>query len=271
MSITTLDGVIAGARPPVTFAKNVTGTLVAGRPVSIFQFAGYPGAGSPNTGLTGANFSSSSAVPAGCLYHTDPGGGSNAYLARFVGEATQAGTLLLCDRLWDSGPATNTSGAQTISQPTLPARDANGATAGLGVQLGIEVTGATSSTAAVVTVTYTNSGGLGSKTAGFIDLPTAAVNAQGNFFRIGMSAGDQGVRSVQTVTFGTPWTSGTIALVAYTVLATLELSNPIVPNALDALTSGFPQLYNGVCPFLIFVPNTTTAVNISGQYIETQG
>lgn len=271
MSITTLDGVLAGARPPVAFAKNVTGTLVAGRPVSLFQFGGFPGPGSPNTGLTGANFSSSSVVPAGFLYHTDPAGGSNSYLARLVAQASQAGTLLLCDRLWDSGPVTNSSSTQTLSQPTLPARDANGATAGLGVQMGIEVTGATSSTAAVCSLSYTNSNGSAGNTGTFIDLPTAVANVQGNFYRIGMAAGDQGVRSAQSITFGTPWTSGTIALVAYTVLGTLELSNPLVPNALDALTSGFPQLYNGICPFFIFVPNTTLITNVSGQYIETQG
>lgn len=271
MSITTLDGVIAGAQPPVVFAKNVTNAPVAGRPVSIFQFTGSPGPGVPNTGLTGANYSSSATIPNGILYHADPAGGSNSYLARFIASATQAGTLMLCDRLWDCGPAINSTSTQTLSQPTLPARDANGATAGLGVQLGIEVVGATSSTAAVCTVNYTDAGGSPGNTVGFIDLPTAAVNAQGNFYRIGLAAGDQGVRSVQSIAFGTAWTSGTIALVAYRILATLELANPFVPNALDALTGGFPQLFNGVCPFLIFLPNTTTAANISGQYIETQG
>lgn len=271
MSITTLDGVVAGAQPPVTFAKGVSGAPVAGRPVSFFQFGGIPGPGSPNSGLTGANFSSSSAIPAGMLYHVDPAGGLNSYLSRFVAEATQAGTVLLCDRLWDCGPATNSTSVQTLSQPTLPARDANGATAGLGVQLGIEVVTATSSAAAVCTASYTNSAGTAGSTASLIDLPTAAVNVQGNFYRLGLAAGDQGVRSVQSITFSTAWTSGAIALVAYRVLAVLELANPLIPNAIDALTGGFPQLFNGVCPFLIFIPNTTTASYISGQYIETQG
>lgn len=269
--ITTLDGVVGGARPPVIFAKNVSNATVAGRPVSLFQFAGSPGPGSPNTGLTGANFVSSSTIPNGVLYHTDPTSGEASYLSRFVAEATQAGTLLLCDRLWDCGPVTNSTSVQTISQPTLPARDSNGATAGLGVQLGIEVVAATSSTAAVCSVSYTNQAGSSGSTAAFIDLPTAAANAQGNFYRIGLAAGDQGVQSVQSIQFTTDWTSGTIALVAYRVLATLELANPLIPNAVDALTGGFPQLFNGVCPFLIFLPNTTTATNVSGQYVETQG
>jgi hypothetical protein len=270
VSITSLDGIVAGAQPCVAWAKTVTATLVAGRPTSLFTLAGNPGPGTPNTGLTGANYVSSSAVPAGILYHADPGSG-NSYLARFLAQSTQAGTLLLCDRLWDCGPAVNSTAAQTISQPTLPARDSNGTTNGLGVQLAIETVAATSSSAAVISVSYTNSAGTASRTGAFIDLPTAAVNAIGNFYRIGLQAGDQGARSVQSVTFSTDWTSGTIALVAYRVLAALELSAPFIPNAINALTAGFPQLYNGVCPFLVFLPTTTTASNLSGSYTETQG
>lgn len=44
-----------------------------------------------------------------------------------------------------------------------------------------------------------------------------------------------------------------------------------IPNAIDDLTACFPKLPNGVVPFLIFIPNTTTTSNISGTYIETQG
>ena len=44
MAITTLDGALAGMKPPQTFAKAPTGTLVAGRPVSLFYLAGMPGA-----------------------------------------------------------------------------------------------------------------------------------------------------------------------------------------------------------------------------------
>ena len=40
MAITTLDGALAGMKPPQTFAKAPTGTLVAGRPVSLFYLAG---------------------------------------------------------------------------------------------------------------------------------------------------------------------------------------------------------------------------------------
>jgi hypothetical protein len=273
VAITTVAGAIAGLMLPVPFAKAVSATCVIGAPQSLFGLGGNPAAGTPNTGLTGANYSSSSAVPAGILYHQDPPSG-NAYLGRLIasgGAAIGGGTLLLCDRLWDCGPATDSTAAQTITQPTLPARDLKGGTTGYGVQLAIEVVAATSSTAAVISVSYTNTAGTAGRTGAFIDLPTAATTAIGRFFRIGLQAGDLGVQSVQSVTFSTDWTSGTIALVAYRVIAKMDLQLPNISNQIDAVSAALPRLYNGICPFLVFIPAVALALTLSGVYQETQG
>lgn len=270
MAINSQAGAIAGMQAPVPFAKPSSAAPVLGAPQSLFLLGGNPLAGSPNTGLTGANYSSSSAVPAGILYHKDPPSG-NAYLGRWQLTSSQAGGFLLLDRLWDCGPATASTSAQTITQPTLPARDAAGATNGLGVMLGIEVVTAVSSTAAVVSVSYTNSAGTSGRTAGFVDLPTAATTSIGRFFRIGLQAGDLGVQSVQSVTFSTDWTSGTIALVAYRLLAVLSIAAPNGTNQVDAVSAGFPQLYNGTCAFMVGILDNTVGVTVAGIYQETQG
>ena len=60
-------------------------------------------------------------------------------------------------------------------------------------------------------------------------------------------------------------------LVAYRVLATLELPAAGIPNAVDALTSGMPRLYDTSVPFLIFIPQTTTTTQLSGSVVYTQG
>ena len=39
----------------------------------------------------------------------------------------------------------------------------------------------------------------------------------------------------------------------------------------DILTGGRPIIYDGTVPWLVFVPNTTTASNVSGVYQETHG
>jgi len=270
MAITTLDGVIAGMQPSRVIAKAVTATLVAGRPSSLWALGGSPGAGSYNATLNGVNLSSTSAVANGQIPHTDPVSG-NAYLARLQANATQAGTLLLLDRLWHNGGYTITStAAQNSTTPTWEARDANGSTNGDGVLLALEISAAAGAAAPTITVGYTNSGGTAGRTATNI-LATANSPAIGATYFIGLQAGDTGVRSVQSLTLSVSWVSGTMNLVAYRQLAALELAGPQFPNAIDALTSGMPRLYDGTVPYLVFIPNTTTATNVSGSYVETQG
>lgn len=270
MAITTLDGALAGMQWPRYFAKNVTGTMVAGRPWSTWALAGNPGAGSFDNTLAGVALNSTSANVNGQIPFTNPVSG-NTYLARFQGGATIAGTLLLCDRLWHNGGFTITSNtAQTVNSATWPARDANGTTNGEGVLLGLEISASAGAAAPTITVSYTNQSGTSSRTA-TNSFPTANSPAAGSFFPIGLQAGDTGVRSIQSLTLSASWVSGTMNLVAYRVIAALELTGAFVPNAIDAITSGFPRLYDGSVPFLIFIPSTTTTSNISGQVVYTQG
>jgi len=270
MAITTLDGAIAGMQAPRPFIKAVTPTMVAGRPQSLWGLGGNPGAGSFDTTLNGVTLSSTSAMVNGQLAHVDPVSG-NAYLGRFQGAATIAGTLLLCDRLWHNGGYTITStSAQNSTTPTWPARDIAGSTNGDGVYLGLEISAAAGAAAPTITIGYTNQAGTASRT-GTNAFATANSPTAGAFYPIGLQAGDTGVRSVQSLTLSVSWVSGTMNLVAYRVLAALELPSANVTNAVDALTGGFARLYNGVVPFLIFIPSTTTASNVSGVYQETQG
>ncbi len=276
MAITTLDGVVAGMRPPQHFAKAVSATLVAGRPASLWSLAGSPGAGAFNATLNGVVLSSSSALVAGQIPHWDPASG-NSYLARLSAAATQAGRLLLLDRLWHNGGFTITStSAQNITSPTWPSRcptsgtDDTPATTGLGVLLAVEVSGGTGAGTPTITISYTNEAGTAGRTATNI-IATVASSAIGATYFIALQAGDLGVQSVQSLTLSATWTSGTINLVAYRLLADLDLPGAFIPNSIDAVTGGMPRIYDGTVPWLVFIPNTTTASNVSGSYVETQG
>lgn len=278
MAISTLDGALAGMQVPRYFAKAATPTLVAGRPHSLWYLGGSPGAGAMNSTTSGGvALSSSSALVNGQLPHTDPVSG-NAYLGRLSAAATQPGTLLLCDRLWHGSDviggtvisATATT-AQTITgMPALPARDNSDSSNGDGVLIGVEVYAAMGAGTPTITMSYTNQAGVAGKSATNVDAVVAS-SAIGAFYRMGLASGDTGVRSLQSLTLSATMTSGNIGLVAYRVLASLELTAANVPNAIDALTSGFPRLFNGTVPFFLFIPSTTTASNVSGTYIETQG
>lgn len=267
MAITTLDGVIAGMQYPREFVKALTGAMVVGRPHSLFYLGGIPGAATEyNVGLTGTSLIT---FP-GQIPFNNPVSG-NTYLARFQGMCTQAGTLMLCDRLWHNNAIPITGGTGTVNSVPWPPRDADGSTNGNGVYIGYElgVTGTAAGTP-TITVGYTNSSG----TAGRIGtniVATTATSLSGEFFPIGLMAGDNGVRSVQYFNLSATWTSGIGHLVAYRILARLELTGANVPNAIDALTGGFPRLFNNTVPFLLFIPNATMTSNITGHIIYSQG
>lgn len=267
MAITTLDGAIAGMKPPAYFSKALSGALVAARPFTPFYTAGVPGAAVAATpGLAGAALTSDSGqLPI-------PAASGNTHLARFSGvSSAQAGMLLLCDRLWhNSGIVVTQTTAQTINSVAWPARDRNGTTNGDDVLVGLEVSTATGAGAAVISINYTDSNGTAGNTGAAL-IPYVASSAIGTFYPFSLAAGDAGVRSIQTYTSTVSMTSGVVRLVAYRVLATLELPAAGLPNAVDALTSGMPRCYDNTVPFLIFIPSTTTTTQLTGQVAFTQG
>lgn len=270
MAITTLDQVIAGAKPPNFFTKTVTAALVAGRHHSFWGVGGFPGAGSYDTTLAGVALSSTSANLNGQLPFSDPVSG-NCHLARFQALASQAGSLILADRLWHNGGFTITlNTAQALTSATFPSRDNNQTANGDGILLGLEVSAATGAGTPTITVSYTNQAGTAGRTATNV-VPTVASSVAGTFHPLSLQAGDTGVRSVQSLTLSATWTSGTINLVAYRPIAALELSGGGVPNAIDAVTGGFPQMFNGSVPYLILLPSTTTASILSGQLVYAHG
>ena len=272
MAITTLNGVIAGFQAPQLFSKAAPSVSLSGKPASYWGVSGIPSAGTYNSTPAGGTYSSTSALVAGQIPHTDPPSG-NSYLGRLsVISNNGAGMLLLCDKLWDDGGLSATSvTAQTINSVAWPARDNTGTTNGAGVLIGLEVSAVMgASNPNTLTISYTNSAGTASRTGTNVDATVTSAAAQ-SFFRLGLQAGDVGVQSIQTFTLGATWTSGTINLVAYRILAMLEVPAAAVSNSLDSLTSGMPQIFNGTVPFLIFTPQSANAAIITGTYTETQG
>ncbi len=267
MAITTLDGLLAGMQYPREFIKAVTPTLVVGRPHSLFYLAGVPGAAAaPTPGLAGTALTTYN----GQLPFSNPVSG-NSYLARLIAMTTAAGQLLLCDRLWhNSGFNLILTSAQTVNSATWPDRSADGTANGEGVLLGVEISSATGSGTPTITVNYTNQANASGKTATNA-VATVASSPAGAFYPIGLAAGDTGVRSVQSLTLSSSWTSGTMHLVAYRVLARLDIGGAGPSNALDAISGGMPRMFDNSVPFLIFIPAATTAVTCTGHALWSQG
>jgi hypothetical protein len=281
MTISTLDGALAGMKEPVFFYRALTGTMVAGRPTTLFYANGgaagscIPGAATaPSPGINGAVLSSGVSTTVGYAgqlpFNNFPTSG-NRYLARFAGTATVGGVLILADRIWhNSGINVSSSASQVISTPTWPARDADGATLGNGVLVGLEISATVGAGTPQINLNYTDSDG-NTGNSGREVISTVASSIQGTFYPIGLAAGDKGVRSIQAITLSATMTSGSVSLVAYRPIAALELPGNNLPGAMDCITSGFPRMYAGTVPFLIFVPYTTTTSNVAGQIVYTDG
>lgn len=265
MSITTLDGALAGMQPPQNIVK-VGAATVAGRHYSPFYVAGNPGAATaPSPGLSGAALTTYT----GQIPFTNPGAGYS-YLARLSATCTVAGTLLLCDRLWhNSGIVVTSTGSQTIDSAAWPARDQNGSTNGAGVYIGAEVSTVMGAGTPTWTMGYTDSDG--NAGASIVTAAQATTMAVGSFIPIQLAAGDVGVRSIQTWQQSATMTSGAYHLVAYRILARVGVTAANIENAVDVITGGFVRLHDNTVPFLLWIPTTTTAPSIHAQLIVTQG
>ncbi len=269
MTISTLDGVIAGMLQPRPFLK-VGGTMeAAGVLHSLAYASGLPGAmAAPSSGLAGAAITSR----AGLYSVPAPSGADLSYLASLEGAATVAGQLILVDRLWDNSGFTITqTTAQTVTSAAFPARDRDGSTNGEGVLVGIEASAATTNASAVAntTMSYTNSAGTAGQTATMAAWPATA--AAGTFVPFQLAAGDTGVRAIASLTLGTSYVTGTIHLVAYRELARLSMPVANVGAQLDAIATKFVRLYDNTTLSLLWLPSATTAVTLAGNLSFSQG
>jgi len=271
VAITTLDGAIAGmvAPQPITKVGIATAAVGAMRGYTTWYAAGNPGASTATAiGVNGEAATPALASTGGRIRRTNPGAG-NAYLARLAAQASTAGSLWLIDRLWqNSGLNVTLATAQAITPSTLPSRDGAGGTNGASVMAAIEWSATGGAGVPTVTLTYTDQDGNTGATGTFTAVATPPV---GTFELFTMAAGDTGVRAPTSFIQSATRTSGAMHLVLFRVLAQIELSAANVGNAIDALTSGMPRIYNDSVLQLVWFPSATTATNFIGQYIETQG
>jgi hypothetical protein len=258
--ISSLAQLRAGLQPIQNYVKTFRTVGVTGNFMSFWGLAGFPIAGNFDTTLNGVVLV---AQQAGQIPFFDPPMGQEVRLARFKGVgiiSLQGGMAILMDRIWHNGGISITSTSiQSIVSPTWPARDSEGSTAGRGIFIAAEVQAATGAVSAA-TLTYTNSQGVAGRTADFV---VPAVGNVGAFNDFALAAGDEGVRSVQSIQLASSWVSGTINLVAYRMIESLPFRIPTNNHLLDGAMSA-PRLYNGSVPFLAFA-GSSAAVPAIGE------
>ena len=266
MSILSVDDVaagFAGSPGPIRFRKIGTTMEGAGIMHSLWYEAGVPGAGAAPSG--GINGQQQVATVTGQVPFVNAATGKNKHLGLIRGRATQPGSLFLMDRIWaNSSISITTTTSQTIAPGAMPSRDVDGAALGNGWLAALEVSTATGNVGAITntTLTYTNEAGTASRTGTITSFPASAE--VGTFVEFNLQAGDKGVRTVQGLTLGTSYVSGTVHVVLYRPLAVLHFDAAHAKDSQSWDQLGLPRLFDGTVPFFTWVADATTAVDVQG-------
>lgn len=277
MAIATVDDAIAGALAPIEWMKSIGAFEATSTWHSLVYNTGVPGVmTAPTSGLNGASIT----APRDGLISFADASPDETRLMRLSVRSPVAGTLLLCDRLWDnSSIASATTTLQAITSPAFPARDRNGSADGEGVLLGLEWSTGGNNGAAIInsTITYTDELGNTGRTATLASINTAlphvipASPIAGTFVPFLLAAGDKGVRAVEGITLGTSLGTGVEHIVAYRPLASVSVTAANIESAIDLVTGGAARLFDDAALFMIWIPTATTPIGLTGQLIVTQG
>lgn len=270
--ISTDSQLIAGIiRYPLDFNKDASTAEAAGIKHSLWYSTGNPAAGAaPGGGLNGATFTAPLTGSIVGLPTLVTGEEVDLYNLEAM-QGGNVGTLEIYDRIWGNVPVVTTTGAQAVTSPAWPSRDAAGSTLGTQVRLFMEVSATTGNGAPITnsTVSYTNSAGTAGRTATFVSVPTTAQT--GTWVAANMAAGDDGCRSVQSVTLGTSYVSGTLHIIAARLIARIGLPTTFISYTKDFTQFGLPAAFDGSVLGLVVMPSGTAVGTVSGSLTFAQG
>jgi hypothetical protein len=254
----------------VQFMKSASAPDAVGYWYCTSKDSGFPGAWSPGTpGINGRNTDGTSAADFGCLPIRNPASGAT-FLTNLMMNASIPHGHVYFDVLWvNSGLVVTTTTAQAITQPTLPPRDLNGASDGLGCMIGLLVTAAAGLVAvsSAATVSYTNSEGTAGRTAtlsAIVGSQAPATPVIGTLIWFNLQAGDRGVRSIQSITLGITWVSGSISLFVARQVATIGTPQAYVPVNRPMPDPG-TRLYNNNCILHCYLASSITQTFFAGE------
>lgn len=254
----------------VPFMKTGTASDAIGYWYCTSKDAGFPGAWSPGTpGVNGRVTDGTQSADAGCIPILNPASGAN-FLTDLQLASSVNHSNMFFDVLWvNSGLSVTTTTAQTIATPTLPARDANGGTNGVGCMIALLTTSANNNAAVVSNsvVSYTNSDGVSGRTAvlvGVVGSQIPATPVVGTIVWFSLQAGDQGVRSIESITLNTSLTAGSVSLMICRPIAVIGTT---LPNVCARKEIGSPgiRLRNGVCLLHCVLSSATTSTFFVGE------
>lgn len=199
----------AGAGQEVFFSKTAAAAQVAGAFHTAWAYSGYPSAGSwaGAGGSTTATFVTCDSSTVGAMPITSPttASATNPRIVTAGGmvNTAVAGTLMLVDRIADTGPLTTAAGGTCTV--TMPAGGWARYTDGVGVMAYVESLSGTPTANAVVSLVYTNPLAVGSRVSGSATVVAAHTHrifgTSGPF--IAPQGTDTGFKSIESISVAT--------------------------------------------------------------------
>jgi hypothetical protein len=235
---------------------------IIGRGCSLWTYDGMPAGGAVPT---------VAAIPdrttQGTLPFVAPTGGRDLHLIGASITPLTAGVFLLYDRLFHIGglSGTSTAGQTVQGSPASPALTRN--TGGAGNIAWWEIYTIVGTSAAVMTMNYTNQAGTSGQTS-TINIGTTGFREVTRAQRIQLAAGDTGIRAINTVTLSA--TTGTVGNFGITIaqpLAWIPVGAAGTAGWRDYTTGlpGIPVINPDACLALMFIPAAATAPEVWGS------
>lgn len=232
---------------------------VAGRWTSLWTYEGTPSHGVVPTS-TGAALDNTTD---GGLKQTDPSGGRELWCTGAAMSCTQAGVLMIYDRLaHDGGFSATTTSAQAVSF-TPPSRYSDGK----GNMMFLEIGTIIGTTATTVTCEYTDQDNNTAITSQAVAFGGTGLREVGRLIPMTLAAGDTGVRNITNVDLAaSTLTAGDFAAVLAHPL--MFIPTGIGSGTIRDLVSALPsivEIETDACIAFAFFCSNTTALQIMGS------
>ncbi len=260
MALADLAAYLARSQAPnqaIRFSK-ASLTMVQGRMYDLWLTA-------PDAGVAPTTAVVPTRATAGSLGQQNPA--ADLQLIGSTIAASQWVVPVLIDRLSHQG---GLSGIVIIAQTTnLPTAALTRYTAGNGVMIGLSIYAAIGATLTTVSASYTNEAGTAGRTTPLTDFGGTGFNAAQRFITLPLQQGDDGVRSVQSVTVtATTGTAGNFGVVLYRPLVALPV--PVISQSFDwdallNLGAVAPDIVDNACLSWLAMSAGTSSGIIQGE------
>ncbi|MDH4158668.1 MAG: hypothetical protein OEV62_00240 [Actinomycetota bacterium] len=251
---------LTGPRELAPFHKLGVTTGIAGRVWDLWQSLPLLGA-APSTAVVPTRST------AGALGQSDADS-EQSYIVGGRLATTMAGLWVLCDRLSHQG---GLSGTVTTPQTTnLPTAALTRYTSGAGVWCALSIYAAVGTTAASVTVSYTNQAGTSGRTSTAVVFGSANFRELSRLVLIPPQAGDTGFRSVESVTvLSTTGSAGNFGVTLFRPLAAFMVDTASGQTSLSladgGMFGGVPEVVDDACLFWMVIPGLALTPSVGGD------